>query len=221
LGIDTDFLQNKGVDITGYDPQYRPDYPSEKYDTLICNYVLNVLLPEEQAHVLMAVSELLKSCGKAFYAVRRDIKKNGFRYNPKHKCKTYQCNVTLPYHSLLRTEHCEIYQYQHINQLPSPKTTFCLLCHPSPEQELITESATAFALANDSSSTKGDTIVIPKRHVDDYFDLTFKEQCACWLVVNRIKDLLQAKFQPAGFKIELAPNSTIAEHTHIHVTPQF
>lgn len=31
---------------------------------ILCLYVLNVLLPEEQAHVLMAVSELLAPTGR-------------------------------------------------------------------------------------------------------------------------------------------------------------
>ena len=113
LGIDISFLQEKGFAVTGFDPHYKPNYPKAKFDTIICNYVLNVLLPEEQSHVLMAISELLKPGGKAFFSVRRDIKRNGFLYNPKQKAKTYQCNVKLPYKSIFRTENCEIYQYQH------------------------------------------------------------------------------------------------------------
>jgi hypothetical protein len=42
-------LKLKGFNIVGYDPFYFPEYPIEKFDTIICFYVLNVLLPEEQA----------------------------------------------------------------------------------------------------------------------------------------------------------------------------
>jgi 2-polyprenyl-3-methyl-5-hydroxy-6-metoxy-1,4-benzoquinol methylase len=65
----TDEFQRKG-----YDNYYRIDYPKKRFDTVICNYVLNVLEPEEQVDVLMSVSELLKPTGTAYFAIRRDLK---------------------------------------------------------------------------------------------------------------------------------------------------
>ena len=65
FGYDTDQLKEQGYDITGYDNYYRPDYPEKRFNTILCNYVLNVLEPNEQAEVLMSVSELLKPAGKA------------------------------------------------------------------------------------------------------------------------------------------------------------
>jgi hypothetical protein len=35
-------LKLKGFNIVGYDPFYFPEYPIEKFDTIICFYVLNV-----------------------------------------------------------------------------------------------------------------------------------------------------------------------------------
>ncbi len=63
----------------------------------------------------MAVSELLKPTGKAYFTVRRDIEKAGFRTHIKHKRKIYQCNVILPYKSVINPHHCQVYEYQHIN----------------------------------------------------------------------------------------------------------
>ncbi|MFQ5602233.1 MAG: methyltransferase domain-containing protein [bacterium] len=224
LGVDYEFLRKNEVNVVGYDPHYKPDYPKQKFDTILCNYVLNILLPEEQAHVLMAVSELLNSDGRAYYAVRRDVKRSGFRYNSKHKCKTYQCNVILPFKSIILTEHCEIYEYQHINQLPaSNKRKSCSLCHPSSQNELITESATAYALFDDSSFSNGHVTIVPKRHVRDYFELSFKEQCACWLMLNRIKELLNARLKPVGIQIRFYSNnglSSASEHFSIFVIPE-
>ncbi|MEO0844023.1 MAG: methyltransferase domain-containing protein, partial [Cyanobacteria bacterium J06643_5] len=50
FGNDVKVLQNKGFNITGYDPHYFPEYPQNKFDTIICFYVLNVLFPEEQTN---------------------------------------------------------------------------------------------------------------------------------------------------------------------------
>jgi 2-polyprenyl-3-methyl-5-hydroxy-6-metoxy-1,4-benzoquinol methylase len=74
FGFDADQLKEQGFEIVGYDNYYHPDYPQKCFDTIICNYVLNVLEPNEQAEVLMSVSELLKPTGKAYFAVRRDLK---------------------------------------------------------------------------------------------------------------------------------------------------
>ena len=63
FGFDTDELKKQGYDIVGYDYYYRPDYPEVKFDTIICNYVLNVLEPYAQAEVLMNVTNLLSPKG--------------------------------------------------------------------------------------------------------------------------------------------------------------
>jgi ATP adenylyltransferase len=46
LGKDVEFLKTQNLDIQGYDPTYQPNYPTEKFDTIICHYVLNVLFPK-------------------------------------------------------------------------------------------------------------------------------------------------------------------------------
>ena len=60
FGKDVELLKAKDKSIIGYDKHYFPNYPESKFDTIICFYVLNVLMPEEQANVLMEVSQLLK-----------------------------------------------------------------------------------------------------------------------------------------------------------------
>ena len=118
FGYDTDELKNRDFDIIGYDYYYRPNYPEGKFDTIICNYVLNVLEPYAQAEVLMNVTNLLSPNGTAFFAVRRDLTEEGFRLHAIHKQYTYQCNVKLPFQSLVRNSSYELYQYNHFNKLP-------------------------------------------------------------------------------------------------------
>ena len=48
FGFDADELKRQGYDIAGYDYYYRPKYPEGKFDTILCNYVLNVLEPYAQ-----------------------------------------------------------------------------------------------------------------------------------------------------------------------------
>jgi 2-polyprenyl-3-methyl-5-hydroxy-6-metoxy-1,4-benzoquinol methylase len=110
-GQDVRFLLEKGLQVKGYDPHYEPEWPREKYDTVLCHYVLNVLLPEEREAVLETIPHLLKKGGKAFLSVRRDLKKEGFRWHPIHKVNTFQARVILPFASLKRNGHCEIYAF--------------------------------------------------------------------------------------------------------------
>ena len=149
LGFDTDQLQKEGFDIIGYDNYYRPEYPTKRFDTIICNYVLNVLEPEEQAEVLMSVSELLKPTGIAYFTVRRDLKYEGFRTHFVHKMPTYQCNVVLPYKSVFLNENCEIYEYRHFNKTDYKKeyeiVKGCPFCNLNPKVELVCETATGVA----------------------------------------------------------------------------
>ncbi|MBW4609724.1 MAG: HIT domain-containing protein [Hassallia sp. WJT32-NPBG1] len=223
FGNDVKLLQQKGFDITGYDPYYFPELPQEKFDTIICFYVLNVLFPEEQANVLMEVSHLLKPGGKAYYAVRRDIKKEGFREHYIHKKPTYQCIVKLPFNSISLDDNCEIYEYVHYNHQRN-STNNCIFCNPYTHLNLLTESATAYAIFDGYPVNKGHVLVIPKRHVSNYFELPLKEQSACWLMVNKVQEIITQKFKPDGFNVGMNINRDAGQnimHASIHIIPRY
>lgn len=223
FGVDTDQLRLQGFDIIGYDNYYRPDYPPKRFDTIICNYVLNVLEPNVQAEVLMSVSELLKPKGKAFFAVRRDLKSEGFRTHFVHKLPTYQCNVILPFRSIYANDNCEIYEYQHYNQIVREEKD-CPFCNLAAKVELITETATSVAFLDSFPVNPGHTLIIPKRHIASYFDLSIHEQRALWLVVNRCKMLIQKRFNPDGFNVGINVGETAGQsifHVHIHLIPRY
>ena len=174
---------------------------------------------------MINVSKLLKSTGKAYFAVRRDVVYEGFRTHKIHQKPTFQCNVTLGYKSIYKNESCEIYEYQHINQLPPQYlTNNCPFCHLEKDRELIVESATVFALFDKFPVSNGYALIIPKRHVASYFDLTFKEQSACWFVLNEVKKLIQERFNPKGFNISInigEIGGQTVPHAHIHLIPRY
>lgn len=224
IGKDVELLKNEGFDITGYDPFYFPTFPTEKYDTILCFYVLNVLLLEEQAEVLMNVSSLLKPNGKAFFAVRRDIQHEGFRIHKIHKKETYQCLIRLGYLSIYKNENCEIYEYQHYTVLNKGNVDLSPFLIGEDTRELIVETATVFSFYDKFPVSEGHALIVPKRLVSNYFDLTLKEQTACWIVVNKLKNILQEKFRPDGFNIGININEDAGQtisHCHIHIIPRY
>lgn len=224
IGKDVELLKNKGFDIDGFDPFYFPTFPSKKYDTILCFYVLNVLLPEEQAEVLMNVSNLLKPNGKAYFAVRRDIQYEGFRIHKVHKKETYQCIIKLGYTSIFKNENCEIYEYQHYTTLNKGNFTLSPFLIGDEIRELIVETATVFSFYDKFPVSKGHALIVPKRLVSNYFELTLKEQMACWIVVNKVKAILQEKYNPDGFNVGINIEETAGQtiwHCHIHVIPRY
>jgi diadenosine tetraphosphate (Ap4A) HIT family hydrolase len=224
IGKDVELLKNEGFDITGYDLFYFPTFPTEKYDTILCFYVLNVLLPEEQAEVLMNVSSLLKPNGKAFFAVRRDIQHEGFRIHKIHKKETYQCLIRLGYLSIYKNENCEIYEYQHYTVLNKGNVDLSPFLIGEETRELIVETATVFSFYDKFPVSEGHALIVPKRLVSNYFDLTLKEQTACWIVVNKLKNILQEKFRPDGFNIGININEDAGQtilHCHLHIIPRY
>lgn len=224
IGKDVELLTEKKFDIIGYDPFYFPNFPTEKFDTILCFYVLNVLLPEEQAEVLMNVSSLLKPNGKAYFAVRRDIQYEGFRVHKMHKKETFQCIIKLPYFTIFKNENCEIYEYESYTTLNKGNTDLSPFLIGAETRELLVETATVFSFYDKFPVSKGHVLIVPKRLVSNYFDLTFKEQTACWIVVNKVKKILQEKYDPTGFNIGININEDAGQtiwHSHIHVIPRY
>lgn len=207
----------------GYDSFYRPQKPEGKFDTIICIYVLNVLQPIDQTDVLMTVSQWLKPNGKAFFAVRRDLKTEGFRLHTIYKEYTYQCNVMLPYASLFKNSSFELYEYQHFNQFKHAKTG-CLFCDLSSEAEVICETATMVAFYDGFPVNPGHALIIPKRHVASYFDLTPHEIQAMQIVLRRVKEIVEDRFHPDGFNIGVNVNEAAGQsvfHVHMHLIPRY
>ena len=224
FGTDADLIRSKGIRIDAYDKYYFPDYPQKKYDTIICFYVLNVLQPIDQAKVLMQISQLIKPTGKAYFAVRRDVKFEGFRMHKIHQERTYQCNVILNYNSIFKNDFCEIYEYQHYNQLKNKPAEVCPFCNPDSSRELLAESATAYAIYDQYPVSKGHSLIIAKRHCSSYFELSLREQTACLLMLKEVKEIISSRFTPDGFNVGINIGKDAGQtidHVHIHLIPRY
>ena len=224
FGYDTDELKNRGFDIQGYDYYYRPNYPEGKFDTIICNYVLNVLEPYAQAEVMMNVSNLLKPNGTAYYAVRRDLTEEGFRLHAIHKQYTYQCNVKLPYKSVVANKSFEIYQYNHFNKLERMEGETCPFCRLSRRVEIICETATCVAFYDGYPVSPGHALIIPKRHVASYFDLTNHDCEAMNVMLQYVRQKVEERYHPDGFNVGINIGEAAGQsvfHCHMHLIPRY
>ena len=82
----------------------------------------------------------------------------------------------------------------------------------------------AFAIYDAFPVSPGHLLVIPRRHVADWFDLTGEEQEAIFSLIREGKALLDAEFCPDGYNIGInckeAAGQTIF-HVHVHLIPRY
>ncbi len=96
---------------------------------------------------------------------------------------------------------------------------FCPPAHP-----LLFRHGLALAFADAYPVNPGHTLVIPVRHVADYFELSDAEKVACWALVDQVRAHLQAQYQPDGFNIGINCGAAAGQtvwHAHIHVIPRY
>ncbi len=86
------------------------------------------------------------------------------------------------------------------------------------------DGADVFAIYDKFPVNPGYALVIPRRHCENYFDLSQEEQLACVVALNHIKGIIQKKYKPDGFNIGVNAGSVAGQtigHVHIHLIPRY
>lgn len=101
---------------------------------------------------------------------------------------------------------------------------FCKILNGEILGSKIYENEYCIAILDISQTTKGHTLVIPKRHVENIFDLNSEESKAimdaCVYVANKLKEKLGVE------NINLLNNSgtlagQVVMHFHMHIIPRY
>ena len=82
----------------------------------------------------------------------------------------------------------------------------------------------AFSARDTYAVSPGHTLVIPRRHVASFFDLTPEEINACMSLITEERKLLDKEFNPDGYNIGVNIGPTAGQsifHVHIHVIPRY
>ena len=89
---------------------------------------------------------------------------------------------------------------------------------------MIAENRLAYAIRDGFPVTPMHTLIIPKRHVADYFGLTRPEINACHQVIDQMKaDIEKGNPTVAGFNIGMNSGEAAGQtvfHCHIHLIPR-
>ncbi len=100
----------------------------------------------------------------------------------------------------------------------------CPFCQLEDGRQPIAENELAFALYDKHPVSDGHTLLLPRRHVPDYFNLTPAEQRAIWAMANDIRQLLIDQFQPDGFNVGINCGEVAGQtvfHAHVHLIPRY
>jgi len=98
----------------------------------------------------------------------------------------------------------------------------CVFCNSG--NRVIIENEFAYAILDSYPVTPGHTLIIPKRHFSDYFNITEKELLSInALLLEMRKQLLEEDKSIEGFNIGINSGEVAGQtifHLHIHLIPR-
>lgn len=100
----------------------------------------------------------------------------------------------------------------------------CIFCQKSKSKDIIHENDHAFAVLDGFPVSEGHTLIIPKRHFSDYFEIFEKEYVDVHdLIRVRRKELLERDKSIQGFNVGANSGEVAGQtiwHCHIHLIPR-
>ena len=105
----------------------------------------------------------------------------------------------------------------------SDRTNECVFCSVEPDL-IILQNSLAFAMFDGIPVSQGHSLIIPRRHVADYSDLTANEILAIHQILAEVRPLIQERFSPDGFNIGVNIGFTGGQtimHVHVHLIPRY
>jgi len=98
----------------------------------------------------------------------------------------------------------------------------CLFC--TDPQGVSLSNELAYSARDSYAVSPGHTLVIPKRHVASFFELTPEEVEACMALITGEKKLIDETFNPDGYNIGVNVGQAAGQsifHVHIHIIPRY
>jgi len=86
------------------------------------------------------------------------------------------------------------------------------------------ENELAFAHYDSYPVSAGHCLIIPRRHVAEYFQGTAEEKAAIWALVDEMKIIIDEEYKPDGYNIGVNIGTAAGQsvpHIHIHMIPRY
>jgi len=100
----------------------------------------------------------------------------------------------------------------------------CPFCRALIQSPRLAENAHAVAITDAYPISRGHSLILSRRHVEDLFDLSTEEATSLWALVPEVRRAIGTADSPAGFNIGVnvgaAAGQTVG-HVHVHVIPRY
>jgi diadenosine tetraphosphate (Ap4A) HIT family hydrolase len=97
----------------------------------------------------------------------------------------------------------------------------CELCAPA---DVLMSDDLAYVSWENNSLSQGHAIVVPKRHVASFFDLTSAEQHSVLELLNEAQRLISREYCPDGYNVGANIGKAAGQsrmHVHLHLIPRY
>ena len=97
----------------------------------------------------------------------------------------------------------------------------CELCTPS---DILVENSLGYVRYDNNSLSRGHVLVIPRRHVGSFFDMTKEEQDSVLSLLNQAQRVIEKEHAPDGYNIGVNVGKAGGQsrmHVHVHLIPRY
>lgn len=97
----------------------------------------------------------------------------------------------------------------------------CELCDP---EAVLAENDLAYARPDNNSLSRGHALIVPRRHVASFFEMTKQEQGAVLELLRTIQAQVEREHSPDGYNIGVNVGKAAGQsrmHVHVHLIPRY
>lgn len=99
----------------------------------------------------------------------------------------------------------------------------CVFCQ-LPRDRIVSENEHAILIEDAFPVSPGHSLVIPKRHVASFFEVSADERVSMLALLDLARGVLQARHRPDGFNIGINDGAAAGQtvpHLHMHLIPRY
>lgn len=106
----------------------------------------------------------------------------------------------------------------------SPDCPFCAITAGAADADTVYADETVMAFLPLNPATRGHTLVVPRQHVGDFFDLREPIAQAVGRVIKIVARAVREAMEPAGMNLITSAGAAAQQsvfHLHVHVLPRY
>ena len=111
-----------------------------------------------------------------------------------------------------------------MNEVMSRQCPFCKIIESDSTNRIIDQNDLGFVIYDSYPINEGHTLIIPKRHISSFFEITHEERNALLSLLDSAKTILNNEFKPNSYNIGINDGKAAGQtvpHLHIHLIPRY